>query len=486
MHRTRALLLVIAVAVQARTVAAQPAEQPPPEPAPADAPPPPEPPPPPPDQASGIAEREPTPFAHHLLWIPRGLLFLPRWGVWLVGQPFRLGAWAYEKYQLPERFRRSLFNVDQTFGIYPIATIDSTFGVNGGLRVIHKDLFGARERLKLSANFGGRFRQAYGGTLRSGDRFGKRFAAELDVRYERRPFERFYGIGNEDELEDDDPPAMRIDPSVEDTAIATRFRESLTRAVLTADTKIAGPLSLFVSGAYTRREFAGADGDEINITEAYDTARLLGFDRGVDDIYVEGELVYDSRRPVSSWQSRAIDATGWYLAAHFGRAAGIAGDPTDYYRYGGEIQRYLDLYHGSRVLALRVLVDAVGGTNGRTDDKISFAELPRLGGSEFLRGYTIGRFRDRSLALATAEYTWDLGNYLAAYGFVDVGRVLPSLRDIELDDDDVRVGFGGGVQIHTNSSFLMRGQLAASREGNILLELVISPVFGRRERAGKF
>src|SRR5690606_2331976 len=137
---------------------------------------------------------------------------------------------------------------------------------------------------------------------------------------------------------------------------------------------------------------------------------------------------------------------------------------------------FIDLYRGSRVLALRVLVETVTG------GPVSFLDLPRLGGGELLRGYPVGRFRDRAFGLVSAEYTWDLGNFLAAYAFVDAGRTWSSLDAATVDG--MRLGFGGGVQAHTMYSYLGRAQLAASRDGDVFVELVLSPAFARRERVG--
>jgi hypothetical protein len=231
------------------------------------------------------------------------------------------------------------------------------------------------------------------------------------------------------------------------------------------------------------RSFAGTGGGD-SIERGYRTDRLAGWEAGVRNLYVEHALVLDTRRPASIYGSRALDATGWFASVHAGLATGLGGDRTDFFTYGGEVQRYLDLRGGGRVLVLRALVEAIGGSDGRTDGEIAFIDLPRLGGGEHLRGYPSGRFRDRAIALATAESTWDLGNYAAAYVFVDAGRAWRSLGD--LGADGLRVGFGGGVQLHTASSFLARVQLAGSRDGDVALELVLSPAFGRRERAGRF
>ncbi len=435
-----------------------------------------------PDQASGIEVDEPTPAAERARWIPRVLLFVPRWTFWLIAQPFRLGAWAYERYALPQRAQGALFNIEKTFGVYPVAAYSTDYGANIGLRVVHYDLFGHKERLKLRANFGGEYQQAYGADLRSGN-IRNFLRAGVETRFERRGRERFFGIGNANELET--PPDMPLDPTLRDVAVSSRFREDLIRLMGWVDAKVAEPLSLRVSGALALRTFGNGLGDE-PIVERFDTSKLVGYDSGVKNVYVEAEMTYDSRRPPSKWLTQAIDVTGWLVAAHLGRAQGIDGDRTAFTRYGGEVQRYFDLYRGTRSLALRLAFDGISGSDGLTDGKISFIDLPRLGGSDYLRGYPVNRFRDRGVALATVEYTWDLGNYLGAYLFIDAGRAVHTWSEIDDDLAKLHLGYGGGVEVHTAKSYVLRTQIAAAREGNLFFELVLSPTFGRRERAGRF
>ncbi|MEO7092097.1 MAG: BamA/TamA family outer membrane protein [Polyangiales bacterium] len=440
-------------------------------------------PPPLPDQASGVAVPAETTIGTRLRWIPRVLLFVPRWTFWTIAQPFRLGAWAYEKYSLRARVKGVLFNVDETYGVYPVGAYSTDYGFNAGLRFVHKNLFGHHEHLKLRVNFGGEFQQAYGFEITSGKE-GDRIRAGIESRYERRPRERFFGIGNARELPE--PPAMPLDPTLADAAISSRFRENLIRVVTRVEVKIAGPFSFRASGALALREFSNADTTTEPIMDRFDTSRLVGYDSGVKNIYVDGELTYDTRRPTSRWQTQAIDAAGWLASVHLGRAKGIDGDPTEFTRYGGEVQHYFDLYRGSRTLALRLLVDGIAGSDGLTDGKISFIDLPRLGGPDYLRGYAQDRFRDRAVVLATAEYTWDLGNYLAGYLFTDAGRTVHTWSQLDTNLDELHVGFGIGVQVHTAKSFILRGQLAFSREGDSFVQLALSPAFGRRERAGRY
>ncbi len=433
-----------------------------------------------PDQVSGIAvEDEPT--TSRAIWLPRALLFVPRMVFWGAVQPVRGGVYVFEKYDLENKFIDATFTDDRRFGIYPVAGYESTYGFSVGARVLMKDIFGESERIKLGADYGGEFRYAVHGALTTGKRFGP-VRLDLESDLERRGRDRFYGIGNDDKVLST-PQDMLVDASTSDVAIASRFRQDVLRNVAAVKVKFTDTLSTRVSGAWMIRDFSSADQDDIAMR--YDTSTLVGFDTGVNNVYVENELVYDGRRPTSPFATQTIDATGWLLRGYGGIARGVKDDPTHYYAYGGEIVRNFDLSDdGSRVLALRGAVDAVGGTDGRTDGRIPFTDLPRLGGPEYLRGYATGRFRDRAVALATAEYTWATSNNSSAYLFYDVGEPLPSLT--EVPDGELRMGFGLGMQLHTKNTFLARGQLAFSRDGDMMLNLVFSPAFGRRERAGRY
>jgi hypothetical protein len=425
------------------------------------------------DQASGIEIDEPPTPRDHARDVARALLFVPRWLLWGVAQPMRGTAYVYDHYHIKGLFTSTFYDEKQSYGVYPTASYDTDYGVSLGLRAVHHNLFGERERLKLRGDFGGRYRFGYGANLRSGTRFGKRLGLELDFGQERRPNERFYGIGNLDEVS---MPAEPIAPDA--AAVSTRFREDKIGGLARATAHLIGAIDLEVTGGISKRESTEA-AEMDGIQNSYMTDQLVGWAEDVEEVQGEIELIYDTRHATNPYMSSAIDATGWYIAGHAGRAHGIDGDPTSFDFVGGEAQRFFDLWRGSRILSLRAAVETV--TN---DDYVSFLDLPRLGGHETLRGYPSSRFRDRAFALGSAEYTWDLGNFLAAYTFIDVGRVYPSLTD--LSTNDLRVGYGGGIEVHTQSSYVGRGQLAANKDGDIFFELIFSPAFPRRDRIGRF
>ena len=209
------------------------------------------------------------------------------------------------------------------------------------------------------------------------------------------------------------------------------------------------------------------------IDEIYDPMDLVGFDRDVRHAYGELDLRWDTRRRASRWEPSTVRAAGSLVDAFAGRVAGWDGS-ADYWRYGLELQHDLRLAKGPRFLSTRVRVEGVTGAR----DQVAFAELPTLGGGDFLRGYPFERFRDRVAAFGSLQYQWDLSHWVDAYLFTDVGRVFPSLDDLSLHQ--LRAGYGIGVEIHNDHSFLLEGDLATSIDGGIFLSVAFNPILDAR------
>ncbi|HEU5057388.1 MAG TPA: BamA/TamA family outer membrane protein [Kofleriaceae bacterium] len=431
---------------------------------------------PPPGQVTGVSREEPRDGTGRA--IGRVFLYPVRGLVWLTAAPLRGGAWLYERYQLRDRWKSIFFNDTGTIGLYPVALIETGFGLNAGARFVHRDLFGARESLKARASFGGRFRQIYSLKLDTGERLGRN-VIELEGEYEIRPRDRFFGIGNGDLVEE--PPMGLIDPFADPTAVDTRFRQRLGRVSAIADILLAGPLSARASSAMLWKRFEASDESDIaaheeSTPDVYDPAALPAFEEGTDYLYNELELRLDTRHRATRYEPETQPSKGVLLSGFAGLATPIARSDADYVRYGADLQIYLRISASPRVLVLRGLVEEVKGTG----ERIPFADLPRLGGPILLRGYDQDRFRDRALALTSAEYIFDLTNMLNAFAFTDVGRVYPALSDIE--PEDLRVGFGGGLQLQTDHSYLGRISLASSIDGGLLFHLSFDPVYDPKAR----
>ena len=360
---------------------------------------------------------------------------------------------------------RFFYNDDRTIGLHPTATFESDFGLRIGARFVYRDIFGEDEHFSVKATTGGPYWTTIAGTFRTGTRLEP---LELTTRAEfnRRPRDRFFGIGNTDETL---TVAAPIDATMDSTAIDTRYRQQMLRAVLTADLRVVDDFHLFASGALSTIEFDGDPDRGTSIDEIYMTSALPGFEEGVRQAYGEVELRWDSRGPYSMWDSSAMDSTGWLASLYAGRAA-VENIP-DFTRVGADLQYFLHLTTGPRILVARAHAETVSGDI----DEVPFDELPKLGGPVMLRGYPVDRFRDRAAALGTLEYRWDLAQILVTSLFVDVGKVAPSIGD--LGDGDLRVGYGIGFDAYTARRYVGRVAIATSIDGGWFFNLSFDPTF---------
>lgn len=400
----------------------------------------------------------------------RGLLFLPRLAVDGVLFPIRSGVWALDRYHLVDQYTRIFFNDAETIGLYPTIVIDSSLGVFAGAQFVHRDLLGEHEHLIAQVAWGNRFRQIYSAGFKSGDRFGDRFHIEVDTAYERRPHDTFYGIGNGDQMP---PPATPIDPLVDATSVEAKYRQDRARVAMVADLRMASQLHLRAAGAASQVRFGRADQSE-PIDQIYDPAGLAGWN-GVRYGYGELALRWDSRRGGRALEPFAVYSAGSLADVYGGRMHRLDRGP-DFSRYGVDLQHFLRLGAGPRVLAAHFHGE---GVTGRRED-VPFSELPMLGGPTYLRGYPLDRFRDRVAAFGSLQYQWDLSQWVSANAFVDAGRVFPSLRELSLDG--LRVGYGVGLEAHSQKSFLIQTTVATSIDGGVQFDVSFNRIFDLGER----
>jgi hypothetical protein len=425
-----------------------------------------------PQEVSGVAvpERGDNPLP-----VAGALLFVPRLAVSAVGTGLYHGLVVYEREHVKERVLDIFFDDERRFGIYPMVKLETGLSPGFGVRVVHRDLFRTGTGVRLSADYGGELRRRVDAGITSPELGGTGLRLSLRGGWQRQPNASFYGIGEGDEASSGAPPPAEPVPARSDTSYHTTFEQEITRAELGAHLDPAGPLLLQWAGSYVARSFA----DDVNATRraagTYDPATLVAWDRGVELLYNELQLVVDTLRATSPYTPVGVPSTGTKVAVFAGWAQGIDGDPTRYLRYGADVIRYFDLYLGDRVLVLKAHLEAVAGD----DDRIPFTDLPRLGGTAVLRGYSHGRFSDRVAVAGTAEYHWPIWHNLGGFLFFDAGRVLEEVSDLApgpLTRHRPMMGGGGGLELLDGQRFRLRGQAAASSEG-LFFQLAFEPAY---------
>jgi hypothetical protein len=142
-----------------------------------------------------------------------------------------------------------------------------------------------------------------------------------------------------------------------------------------------------------------------------DPALLPGFDRGVRLAHLTTALALDL-------VARQRDGGGLRFAVDGSYAHGVDGDPSRHLRLGAETVAALGGLDRAVLLRLRAaVVEPVGSA------AVPFDELCAPAGTQGLRGFPDGRFRDRSALVASLEYRWFIAFNLDGALFVDAGTV---------------------------------------------------------------
>jgi hypothetical protein len=400
----------------------------------------------------------------------RGALFVPKMITAAVFAPLRSSVYVYDRYRLDELYYNLFFTPDLDFGVVPTANYATGFGLSVGAELIWKNAFSERERVVASATWGGTYRMTTDALLDSGTRFG-RFKVQLGGNFYRRPDEPFWGIGNKDE---GTRPNMLVDPATFPDALETRFRYQEARAVGSLGYALTDELLVAARGAYTELKYNQHPRIGLSPELVYIPEDVTGFNMTTKHVYGEGEIRWDSRRRVSKWEPTQLHTEGT-LADGFGGYVKGLDDASSFWHYGFDVQQYVRLAPGPRMMMFRLYGEGVTGDI----DEVPITELPYLGG-DFLRGYEYGRFRDRVAAFASAQYFWDISKYADTYIFADAGRVYHAVDDLTLSG--LRAGFGLGLEVHSDAGFLFEGFLATSIDGGLVVSVALTPIFDERPR----
>lgn len=110
------------------------------------------------------------------------------------------------------------------------------------------------------------------------------------------------------------------------------------------------------------------------------------------------------------------------------------------------------------------------GTN-----EVPYFLLPSIGGGGSVRGYPDFRFRDRHRLIVNAELRWTPARFMDMLVFYDTGKV--AARRQELDFDDLKNSYGGGLRLIGPKGYAARIEAAHSREHRVRLTLSAGGAF---------
>jgi hypothetical protein len=259
-----------------------------------------------------------------------------------------------------------------------------------------------------------------------------------DVRASRSDFpqEDFYGLG---------PDTLPSD--------RTSFDVRTTRLGASGGIRLAPWFILGQRVEYsTPRVRGGGDSDLPSIADRFADEDAPGLLEQPDFLVHESFLTVDYRAPGPNARR------GGYYFVGFSRFHDRDLDAYTFDRLHVDLQQYLSIFKGHRVLALRA---AGTFTEASSGDQVPFYLMPWLGGSHMVRAFPSLRFRDRNMLLLQAEYRWEVLPFLGGAIFFDAGTVQPDRDDIVLGElkTDYGIGlrWGGARGVFFRTDFAIGG-----------------------------
>jgi len=262
---------------------------------------------------------------------------------------------------------------------------------------------------------------------------------ELKLRGEYRDFTslRFYGLGN--------------DSSVDDESTYLLNDRSLTGYFWLNPR---GLLSLGAMGGFVSA-LTDTSGEDNSIEDVFAPGTVPGFeDPRTEYGFTGGWVEFDIS---DKWEEPPVGIVARVTSARY-EDTGISRH--DFTRIVGDVKGYVPLGRRNRILALRLRT-----SHSLPDDEkeVPFYLMETLGGAKDIRGFREYRFRDTRNLLVSAEYRWEVWNYLDFSFFFDSGKVFQDASDFNFKD--MHTGYGFGVRVHAPPNFILRFDLANSTEG---------------------
>ncbi|PRP65640.1 BamA/TamA family outer membrane protein [Nonlabens agnitus] len=202
---------------------------------------------------------------------------------------------------------------------------------------------------------------------------------------------------------------------------------------------------IFLKQAFLRHLFIGAG---IRYNHIYNTdfeedgliatEQLDGFD-GSTSVGVEAAALYDSRDVILNASS------GWYLEFTHGKYGEFLGGTNKFNLTRIDLRHFLKVSKKNNdVLGFQFV--------GRTvRNNQPFSEYSFLGSSEIMRGYREGRFIDRDLVAAQAEYRKNFkDSRIGAVVFVGAGDVYRNIDEFQFSS--LKPSYGVGVRYKLDES----------------------------------
>jgi hypothetical protein len=267
--------------------------------------------------------------------------------------------------------------------------------------------------------------------------------AMAEYRIDRRPAERFFGLGMASSEDDESRYGLTQERVVAGIGAASPLRGH------------AEPLERFTAwiGPRWSRTTQGYGGDERSITEVFPGFAGTTLDHEIEHLTYGAELAFDHRGGAPHW------TRGWSASAsaeRFDRP--LVASPA---RTGARFTRYTYLAEAGTSFmrdprSLRLTLTVTDNELDAGADRFLVSDLARLGGANGLAGYEPHRFHDLDAMNLRAAYVFPVSEHLEFDVHGDAGGTFASLQD---DFRPNRLRQSAGFALRARSAFALLASL---------------------------
>jgi hypothetical protein len=277
-----------------------------------------------------------------------------------------------------------------------------------------------------------------------------RLFASLSVSRAGRISNEFWGLGNS---------SADLD--------ATVFRFAQTAGAGTLGVRLMPWLSVGTAAAWLKPRVRSEEGEVPSIEETFDESTAPGLRQQPPFFRTEVSVDLDYRDSIPPTRTAArLDQVPIAGASRGGRyqvsVASYRDQELGHYSFRQttiDLQQYVPLLHGHRVLSLRGLAVLSDASDGQV---VPFYLSPTFGGIKTGRGFPSFRFRDENLLVLQAEYRYQINPLVNGAVFVDTGQVAASARGLAWSR--FRTTYGAGLRLGSRGAAAIRLDVAFGGE----------------------
>lgn len=377
--------------------------------------------------------RSDRPAVSHLLALPS---YLFHWGTRPLGWAVK---WA--EIELP----RFLQGERGDFGVFPLFELGGETGFSYGLLLFHRSLFHEDHNLRFEGLFGSSNYNEFDFEYTIGNFLSENGELEIETEYGNKP-NRTFLLGNNIDF------GERSFFDREEFLVSLEYRHKITDDIF-----------IQFNPQYLNKKISNSGQGEKKNDNPF-PENLTG---RTSLLSMGARFAWDGSKGVP----RITRGTRFFTGLTWNRS--LNRDDFHYAQYNIELNQFIPLrfLHETRRFAFKANVIKAEPLR---DNEVPFFDLPSLGNSNDLRGFSTDRFRNTGSLLLTLEYRYPIWDFSDIVFFIDEGQVFNQYSEIGIDRFHTSYGFG--FHLISSKGFALRSEFAFSRETSRFI-LLISPNF---------